>query len=331
MQFMVNFAPESNIWRSFYTMKAVFINEYGGPEKLHYGEVDDPVTGKDEVLVRIRAASVNPVDWKVREGRLKFLSGKNFPIIMGTELAGEIASVGSAVKDLKKGDRVFAGLSHRGGAYAEYVAVSRKKVVLIPDALSFEEASTLAVAGMTPLQAFNFHYRVKPGDEVLVNGASGGVGMYAVQIAKIMGARVTAVCSDKNRDFVAGLGADEIIDYNKEDFRTRIAAFDVILDAAANAFFPEARACLKKGGMLIKLNLSVKSILLQYWTRIFASRKLKMILVKNRPGDLKWLMEKIVAGELRVEIEKVFPLEQARAAQERSQSGRTRGKLVIRT
>ncbi|MFC2090572.1 NAD(P)-dependent alcohol dehydrogenase [Bacteroidota bacterium] len=310
-------------------MKAVYINEYGGLDNLTYGDLPDPLPGKGEVKIQVAAVSVNPVDWKVREGRLKFLSGRRFPIIMGTELSGTVVELGENVSRFSVGDRVYAGLSHKGGAYAEYVAVPEKKIVRIPDELAFNEASTLAVAGVTALQAFTLHYRVKPGDTVLVNGASGGVGTYAVQIAKILGATVTAVCSERNAELVKELGADEIIDYNKMDFREREAAYDVILDAAANAFFPSARSCLKKGGMLIKLNLSLRSLFLGFWTKWFSPQQIKMILVKNRPQDLQWLIDHICSGRINVIIDKVYPLEHAREAQAYSMSGRARGKIII--
>ncbi len=310
-------------------MKAIYINEYGGSDKLIYGNLTDPAPGKNEVLISVAATSVNPVDWKVREGRLKMFSGKKFPLVIGTELSGEIIELGKNVKGFRKGDRVFAGLSHRGGACAELVAVNCNKVIKIPDELSFIEASTLAIAGVTPYQAFMIHSKVKPGDHVLVNGASGGVGTYAVQIAKVLGARVTAVCSERNLDFVKSLGADELINYNNDDFRNRSGSFDVVLDAAANAFFPEAKACLKKGGMLIKLNISAKSLWLGIWSKFFSSRKLKMILLKNRPDDIKWLISQIVSGKIRVIIDKVYSLENIKEAHDYSQSGRVRGKLVV--
>lgn len=310
-------------------MKAAYINAYGGPEEIKYGEMDEPEPGKGEVLIRVAAASVNPVDWKIREGRLKLFSGKNFPMILGTEVAGTVESVGRGVNAFAKGDRVFAGLSHRGGGYAEKVCADQRKVIRIPDALSFEVASTLAVAGLTPMQAFTLHYPVKPGDEVLVNGGSGGVGTYAIQIAKVLGARVTAVCSARNASLVREMGADEVIDYNLEDFRNRTGAFDVILDAAANAFFPEAKACLKKGGMLIKLNLSVSSFIKGKWSALFSSKKYKMILVKNRKEDLQWMIDQIVSGKIRVVIDRTYSLEEAREAHEYSQNGRAQGKLVL--
>lgn len=310
-------------------MRAIYINAYGGSENLIYGELPDPVPDRKQVLIRVAVASVNPVDWKVREGRLKFLSGKRFPMVMGSELSGTIESTGKGVKDLKPGDRVYAGMGYRGGGYAEKVVASQRQVIRIPDKLSFHDASTLAIAGVTPLQAFTLHHRVRPGDEVLVNGGSGGVGTYAIQIAKVLGARVTAVCSERNIEMVKNLGADEVIDYNRERFTEREAAFDVVLDAASNVFFPEARGCLKRGGTLIKLNLTPGSLFRSVWTRLIGSRKLKMILLKNRPQDVRWMIDHIVAGKIQVVTDRIFPLEKAREAQEYSQTGRARGKVLI--
>jgi len=310
-------------------MKIIIFNEYGGPEKLEYVDYPMPKPGSGEVLVKVVAASVNPVDWKVREGRLKFMTGKKFPLFAGSELSGVISELGPDVSEFKISDRVFAGLTRKGGAYAEYVVAKVEKAIRIPDALTHEVASTLAIAGVTPLQAFTHHYNVKKGDEILINGGSGGVGTYAIQIAKALGARVTAVCSDRNKELVLSLGADEVIDYNKEDFRERQNAFDLILDAAANAFYSDSKKSLKKGGMLIKLNISIKTILLGLWTRYFSSRKVKMILLKNNSKDLKWMIDHIVSGEIKVIIDKTFPLEKAGEAQAYSQTGRAKGKIVI--
>jgi NADPH:quinone reductase-like Zn-dependent oxidoreductase len=310
-------------------MKAVHIHEYGGPEEMVFGELDDPITGKNEVLIRVAAAAVNPVDWKIREGRLKIITGKNFPMIMGVELSGTVVSLGENVTDLKPGDRVFAGLGHQGGAYAELVSVDRGKVSRIPDELPFIEASTLAIAGVTPLQAFTLHYRLQPGDEVLINGGSGGLGTYAIQIAKVLGARVTAVCSERNIELVRSLGADEVIDYNKENFRNRKNAFDIIIDAASNVSFSETKQCLKRGGMLIKLNLSPGLFFVGLWSRLFLRRKMKMILLKNRPADIQWMIDRITEGEIRVVVDRTYKFEEAVKAHEYSETGRARGKIVL--
>lgn len=311
-------------------MKAIVFNQYGGPDVLEYTDVQDPIPGEGEVLIRVAAASVNPVDWKVREGRLKFMTGKKFPLYAGSELSGVVAAIGPRVFDFKPGDRVFAGLTRKGGAYAEYAVAKSEKTVMIPDSMSFEDACTLAIAGVTSLQAFTRHFKVSQGDHVLVNGASGGIGTYAVQIARVLGAHVTAVCSERNRDLVLSLGADEVIYYNKEDFRERHNAFDVILDAAANAFMDDSKKSLKRGGLLIKLNISIKTILLGLWTKLFSSKKVKLILLKNKLSDFEVLIGLITAGDIKVVIDKTFPLEKAREAQEYSQTGRARGKIVIK-
>jgi 2-desacetyl-2-hydroxyethyl bacteriochlorophyllide A dehydrogenase len=310
-------------------MKAIGIQKYGGIEELRLLDLSEPVPGENEVLIGVRAASVNPVDWKIRQGRLKFLSGRRFPLIMGTEVAGVVEKTGTGVEEFQPGDRVFAGLSHRGGGYAEKVVARVDRMVKLPDELSFEEAATLAVAGVTAYQSFTLHYPVQQGDHVLVNNGSGGVGTYAVQIARILGAHVTAVCSGKNAKLVRSLGAHEVIDYTTEDFRTRKEAYHVILDAAANAFYPDSKRALKKGGMLIKLNFVLSSLFYTGWTRLFTSRRLKVILVKNRKEDIQWLMDRIVEGAIRVVIDRTFPLEAAREAHEYSESGRARGKIVL--
>jgi NADPH:quinone reductase-like Zn-dependent oxidoreductase len=250
-------------------------------------------------------------------------------MIMGVELSGSVVSVGADVMDLRPGDRVFAGLSHRGGAYAELVAVDRKKVSRIPEELPFVEASTLAVAGVTPLQAFTLHYHLQPGDEVLINGGSGGLGTYAIQIAKVLGARVTAVCSERNMELVKGLGADEVIDYNRENFRERKNRYDIIIDAASNASFSDSRQCLKRGGVLIKLNLSLGSLVVALWSKLFLSRKMKMILLKNRPADIQWMIDQITGGKIRVVIDRTYTLAEAAKAHKYSETGRARGKIVL--
>jgi len=188
----------------------------------------------------------------------------------------------------------------------------------------------VVVAGIIALQAFRLHCKVKPGDEVLVNGASGGVGSYAVQIAKVLGARVTAVCSAKNAEYVKELGADAVIDYGVDDFRSWKNSFDVILDAASNAVYKEVKKSLKRGGILIKLNLSIGTILTRLRTCFFSSKKLKLILVKNRHSDIRWLIKQLTSENIKIFIEKTYPLESAKEALENNQRGRVRGKLVLK-
>ncbi len=310
-------------------MKAIIFNRYGGPEVLEYTDVVTPRPGDQDLLVKVGAASVNPVDWKVRSGRLKFITGRKFPKYLGGEIAGTVESVGKDVKIFKPGMRVFAGLSYKGGGYAEYACMPAKNAVVLPDNVSFEEACTFAIAGITPLQALRDHARVTEGMHVLVNGASGGVGTYAVQIAKILGARVTGVCSGKNAELVASLGADEVIDYTMDDFTLNTNTYDVIIDAVGNKTFSLVKQSLRPKGYLIKLNHSFRTYFVQALTSLFSGKKVKLVLLKNNTGDVKWIRDQVAMGRLRVIIDRTFPLREARKAHEYSQSGRARGKIVL--
>ncbi len=310
-------------------MKAIIFNRYGGPEVLEYTDVVTPRPGALDILIRVKAASVNPVDWKVRKGRLKLITGRKFPKYIGSEISGIIESVGSEVKDLKPGMRVFAGLSYKGGGYAEYARVPAKNAIILPDNISFEEACTFAIAGITPLQALRDHAKITAGMHVLVNGASGGVGTYAVQIAKLLGARVTGVCSSRNIELVKSLGADEVIDYTQDNFGLNTDTYDAIIDAVGNKTFRQVRKSMRSKSYLLKLNHSFRTYLAQFWTTLTSSRKVKMVLLKNRTEDVKWIRDHIALGKLRVVIDRTFPLQEARRAHEYSETGRSVGKIVL--
>ncbi|HYW96029.1 MAG TPA: NAD(P)-dependent alcohol dehydrogenase [Bacteroidales bacterium] len=310
-------------------MKAVIFNHYGGPEVLEYTDVVTPRPKAGEIRVSVKAASVNPVDWKVRMGRLKFITGRKFPQYLGGEVAGIIESTGSDVKVLKPGMRVFAGLSYKGGGYAEYACMPAKNAVVLPDNIPFEEACTFAIAGITPLQAMRDHAGIEEGMHVLVNGASGGVGTYAVQIAKLLGARVTGVCSSRNADLVTSLGADEVIDYGLDDFTLNTQTYDAIIDAVGNKTFGQVKSALKKHGYLIKLNHSFRTYFAQAWTTLFSSKKTKLVLLKNTTHDVKWIRDQVALGKIKVIIDRTYPLSEARKAHEYSETGRARGKIVL--
>jgi NADPH:quinone reductase-like Zn-dependent oxidoreductase len=310
-------------------MKAIVFNKFGGPEVLEYVDMPVPVPGEGQLLIKVQAASVNPVDWKIRRGNLKFITGKKFPLQLGAEISGVVEKTGPGVSRFVVGQRVFAGLSYKGGGYAEYAVVPESNAILIPDNIPFDVASTFAVAGMTPLQAFRTHAKLEEGSRVLINGASGGLGTYAVQIAKIMGLHVTAVCSSRNAELVKSLGADEIIDYEKESFKTRINAFDCVLDSANNSSFGECKKCLKKNGMFIKLNFSIGILFTQFFSNITPGRKAIMLLMKNSRQDLEWMRDHIAVGQIKVVIDRTYPLEKARDAHEYSETGRARGKIVL--
>jgi len=311
-------------------MKAVIINKYGDSGVLEYCDVVTPEPGPGEILIKIKAASVNPVDWKVRKGKLKIITGRKFPLYLGVEAAGIIEKTGEGVKGLVPGMKVFAGKNHTGGAYAEYFCVKAENAVILPDEMSFEEGSTLAVTGVTALQALRDHGGLEEGMKVLINGASGGFGVYALQIAKILGANVTAVCSTKNLRLVRSLKADKVIDYTKKSWYRGDEKFDIIIDAVGNLTFRKVKHNLNKHGILIKLNLSAKTWFDQYFTSLFNNKKVKMILLKNDREDVKWVRDQVALGKIRVRIDKTFKLEDVRKAHEYSETGRARGKIILK-
>jgi NADPH:quinone reductase-like Zn-dependent oxidoreductase len=310
-------------------MKAIAFYRFGGPEVLQVIELPIPEIQSNEVLINVKAASVNPVDWKTRRGNISFLTGKKFPFVPGTEVSGVISKIGSDVKDLQPGQRVYAGLSYKGGGYAEYVKVDAQKVFLIPDNTNFITASTYGVAGVTALQGLVIHGKLEEGMHVLINGASGGVGTYAVQIAKILGAKVTAVCSEKNISLVKSLGADELIDYNKNDFTQNEAMYDIVFDAVGVKSFKTAKKALKKKGIYVNPNPRLKLFFTQWITSLFPGKKARGILLKMIRDDLKWVRDQIALNNIKVIIDQTYSMNEAAKAHEHSESGRVRGKLVI--
>ncbi len=310
-------------------MKAAIIEQYGAPEVLKIAEVPRPVPKSREILIRIHAVSINPVDWKIRKGNLKSILNKRFPKILGIEFSGVIEEIGENVKHFEKGQRVFAGKSYEGGGYAEFAVVDAKKVILIPDTISHEEACTMAVAGMTALQGLRNKGKIKPGMEVIINGASGGVGTYAIQIAKVLGAKVTAVCSARNFDLVKSLGADVIIDYEETDFTKRPQKYNIIFDAVGYRSFWQTYKVLRKWGIYVNISPNVPLYITSMITRLNPGRKSKGFMLHPDMEDLKEVMQMIADKKIKVVIDKVFPLEQISEAHRYSETERARGKIVI--
>ncbi|MDY6897559.1 MAG: NAD(P)-dependent alcohol dehydrogenase, partial [Cyanobacteriota bacterium] len=258
-------------------MKAMVIYEYGGADVLRYEEVEAPKIKPDELLVKVHAAGVNPIDWKIRKGMLKVISGNKFPMIIGFDLAGEVLEVGSQVESFRVGDEIYGSLSVPGGAYAELAAVSQKVAAVKPANVSFEEAAALPVAALTALQSLRDKANIQPSQTVLVNGASGGVGIFAVQIAKALGAEVTGVCSSKNLDFVKSLGADFTIDYTQQDFTQNQVQYDIILDAVAKQTFDNCKKVMKPNGVYVTTLPSFQNMISIGLTSLFGSKKAKFI------------------------------------------------------
>lgn len=308
-------------------MKALTINQFGGPEELRIQEVALPSPGPGEVLVRIHAAGINPVDYKLRNGSMKLISGKKFPRILGGDIAGVVEQ--SPKKSLyRPGDKVFAMLSIKGGGYAEFVAVNENQLCLIPEDLNMIQASAVPLASLTALQAFKKQGGIKPGDRILINGSSGGVGSFAVQIAKAEGANVTGVCSTRNTEFVKNLGADHVIDYTTEDFIKGKRRYNKIFDAVAKSSFGRCRKILEKGGIYVS-TIPNKGLLFHQVFNFVRNKKAGFIMVKPSGQDLLIIADYIKKGLLLPHVDKVFPLEEGVKAHELIETERVRGKIVL--
>ena len=312
-------------------MKAVVFNKYGGNEVIEVRQVQKPETGAHDVLIKVHAAAINPVDWKIRSGMAKILTGFNFPKILGSECSGEIVETGKHVKDFKSGDEVigFPGI-RRLSAFAEYVSVHERNTFTKPADISFEEAATIPVAGLTALQSLRNLGHVSHNSRVLINGASGGVGTFAVQIARIFGAHVTAVSSSANADLLKDIGADDIIDYTEKDFTKGDERYDIILDAVSKRSFHECKRVLKPQGIYVN-TLPVLSVLInQYVTGFLMGKKAKSVMVRPNAADMEWMRNNIESGKMRIIIDRVYFLDQIVEALAYSETGKARGKIVLK-
>ena len=320
------------------TMKAVYIERFGPSEVLAYGDRPRPAGKPDEVLIEVRAAGVNPRDWLIRSGRYQlrwFLP--SFPLILGSDVSGVVAEVGERVESFEPGDEVYAMQpSSRGfGGYAELAAIAELAVALKPSKLSFEQAAGVPLAGLTAWQALRGNARMQAGDKVLVVGASGGVGHYAVQIAKALGAEVTGVCSTANVDLARRLGADRVIDYKKERFTDVADGFDVVFDTIGRESLRTCAPVLRPGGTYVSTMPGAGTFLEMARSRLASAlsrraRRSEVVLVRSRGSDLEAMARSIEAGELTTVVDTVYPLAEAAKAHDRSRTLRTRGKLILK-
>ncbi len=307
-------------------MKAVRIHEYGGPEVLRYEDAPRPQPGPGEVLIRVHASGVNPVDWKVRQGFAKERLKYKMPFIPGWDVSGVIESVAPGITRLKPGDEVYSrpDLS-RDGSYADYVAVKESEVALKPKSIDHVSAAAIPLAALTAWQSLFDAAKLTSGQSVLIHGAAGGVGTFAVQFAKLKGARVLGTASKKNHDFLRSLGADELIDYNTTKFEDLVHDVDVVLDTVTGETEFRSYPVMKKGGIYV-------SILKPPSPEKAAQQGVRCAhtFVQANAEQLSEIAKLVDSGKVKPIIEKVFPLAEARAAQESNASGHTRGKLVLR-
>ncbi len=317
-------------------MKAATYTQPGSPDVLTIAEFDKPVPTGDEVLIKVRAASLNPADWRVAMAgpafrSLMFKIGKAKVRRPGIDVAGEVEAIGGHVTRFKPGDTVF-GAAH--GAFAEYACGSESKFALKPDNLTFEQAASVPVAGLTALQGLRDHGHLQPGQKVLINGAAGGVGTFAVQIAKAMGAQVTGVCSTNNAEMVRSLGADRVIDYTRDDFTNDPERYDLLLDNVANRSLSKCRRVLKPGGMLViagapKNMGAVLLFLLKVHVVHWFTKRTLMFMARINSADLTALAELIAAGKVKPVIDRRYSLAEISQAMRYCATGHARAKVVI--
>jgi NADPH:quinone reductase-like Zn-dependent oxidoreductase len=324
-------------------MKAILCRKPGRPDVLQLEEIAKPSIAEDDVLVRVHASSLNPVDFFPLSRvayTARLLSGrfKAKPVVLGTDFAGMVESVGTSVTEFKPGDEVFGGKDRC--TFAEYVSIpAQGAVVAKPANVTFEQAAAVPVAAITALQALRDHGRVRQGQKVLINGASGGVGSFAVQIAKAFGARVTAVCSPRNVETARALGADSVIDYTREDFTRRGESYDLMIDIAGNHSWSECKRVLAPTGIMVAAggsahtvwggNSTVKHLLGVRLASVRGTRKVALFIAKLNKADLLVLQKLLVERKITPIIDRCYGLNRAREAFNYMGEGHAQGKLII--
>lgn len=308
-------------------MKAIVINQYGDKEELKEKELTKPEPEADEVLIKIQAAAVNPIDWKLRYGYLKEKLSFEFPIVLGWDAAGIVEKVGEDVDAFQKGDRVFVRpeLSNRG-TYAEYTTAKEELVAKMPDNINFKEAAAVPLAGLTAYQTLVDVGNLNSGDKVLIHAGAGGVGSFAVQIAKKLGAYVATTASTKNVEFLKSLGADQVIDYTKDDFSQELEDYDLVIDTLGGEIQDKSLTILKNGGMLVSI---VEEPDQEKAEKLGVKTKFHWLIPDGK--ELAALAEMMEKEELKPVVGSTFPFTEQglKDAHELSETHHARGKIVI--
>jgi NADPH:quinone reductase-like Zn-dependent oxidoreductase len=320
-------------------MKAIVYSRYGSPDVLRYEEIEKPTAGDGEVLIRVRAASVNPFDWHLMRGMpyfLRIVAGLRQPkeTRLGVDVAGEVEATGKKVTSFKAGDEVFGACR---GALAEYARTPESALVTKPDSVTFEQAAAAPLAALTALQGLRNEGQIRPGQKVLINGAAGGVGTFAVQIAKSFGADVTGVCSTRNLDMVRSIGADRVVDYTREDFTRSAQRYDLILDAVGNHSLSACRRVLNPTGNYVAVGGPSGRWMIGFLARVIAapvlsrlvSQKLSIVMTRPSQEDLATVRDLLAAGRVTPVIDRRYELSEVPAAIRYLEAGHARGKVVI--
>jgi len=317
-------------------MKAIVYTRYGPPDVLQFQDVPAPTPAADQVLIKLYAASVNPLDWHFMRGKplfVRLMSGWLTPKIkvLGWDVAGRIRAVGKNVKQFQPGDHVFGGKGLEG--FAEYVCATEDRFVLKPANISFEHAAAVPVAAITALQGLRDKGRIQPGHKVVVDGASGGVGTFAVQIAKSFEAEVTAVCSPRNLDTARSIGADHVIDYTRQDFTRNGQLYDLIFAANAYHSIFDYKRALAQGGIFVTAGGGgvpiLQVLLLGPLLSMIGSKKMGLVMAKLKKKDLEFLKDLLEAGKIVPVIDRRYPLSEVAGALRYLEEGHAQGKVVI--
>ena len=330
-------------------MIAAFIDGYGSDQVLRIGDFPAPKPGPSDILVRVHAASVNPVDFKLRDGKLRLLRRYRFPLILGHDCAGEVVQVGEAVTQFKVGDRIFSRPRNgRIGTFAEFIAIDQREAALMPPKLNYHEAASLPLVALTSWQALVDVAQLKPRQQLLIPAGSGGVGTFAIQLAKHIGAEVWTTTSGKNLEFVKSLGADHAINYQDEDFEKRVNNLDVVFDTLGGDSLDRSFAITRPNGWVVSIAGSpdyrnaeemgldmLRSLLLRVVGLRVNSRarragvNYRFIFMKPLGEELAQIAALISEGVIKPVVDRIFPISECQSAIEYSASGRARGKIVI--
>ncbi|HDX9634930.1 NADP-dependent oxidoreductase [Bacillus cereus group sp. MYBK108-2] len=330
-------------------MKAMIIDRYG-KVPMRMAEVPTPEINEYEVLAEIHAASINPIDFKIRDGKVKMLLKYEMPLILGNDFAGVITKVGSKITRFKVGDEIYARpRKNKIGTFAEYIAIHEDDIALKPKNLSFEEAASIPLVGLTSYQALHDIMQLQKGQKILIHAGSGGVGTFAIQLAKIMGAIVTTTASEAGANLVTSLGADEIINYKTEKFEDILKNYDAVFDTIGGATLEKSFNIIKRGGNIVSVSGMPNARFGKefgsgfFKTLLFslASKKLtalekkhnaqySFLFMKPSGDQLRTIANYIEAGEIKPVIDRVFPFEDAQKAMEYSEAGRAKGKIIVK-
>jgi len=319
-------------------MKAITFHKYGSPKVLKMNELEKPSPAEDEVLIKMHAAAVNPIDWHTMRAD-PFLSRLGNGLfkpkfhILGADISGVVEAVGSKSTEFKVGDHVFGEITH--GGFTEYICVKEEKIAFKPKNLSFQEAASVGVVGYTAIQGLRDKGGIKPGQKVLINGASGGVGTFAVQYAKSVGAEVTGVCSTRNLELVKSIGADYVVDYTKEDFTKASKKYDLVYDAVGNLSLSAAKRALTPDGKCIVAGITTLSrlfsiLLFSGWATRHTNKSIEFMGMANpNKKDLLYIKELLESEKVKPVIDQCFPFEETAKAIGYLETGRARGKVIV--